>query len=58
MTETLQAAGLKAGGTLRQRAERLNLTRDTPLEKLDRKHFAPGAAPQVPLPQPPSTAQT
>ena len=41
----LQALGLKSGGTLRQRAERLFLTRNTTLEKLDRKHFAKGAAP-------------
>ena len=45
LKEVLQALGLKSGGTLRQRAERLFLTRNTPLEKLDRKHFAKGAAP-------------
>ena len=33
------------GGTLRQRAERLFLTRDTPLAELDRRHFVKGAAP-------------
>ena len=52
LTAALQAVGLKAGGTLRQRAERLFLQRDTPLEKLDRKHFAPGAAPEVWHPAP------
>ncbi len=45
LKEALTALGLKSGGTLRQRAERLFLTRGTPLEKLDRKHFAKGAAP-------------
>ncbi len=43
--EALAALGMKSGGTLRQRAERLFLTRDTPLAQLDRKHFAKGAAP-------------
>ncbi|KAF2598595.1 hypothetical protein F2Q68_00007112 [Brassica cretica] len=38
--EALGALGLKVGGTLQQRAERLFLTKDTPLEKLDKKHFA------------------
>ena len=47
LKEALQALGLKAGGTLRQRAERLMLTKDTPLHQLDRKHFAPGSAPPV-----------
>ncbi|KAE8077717.1 hypothetical protein FH972_016252 [Carpinus fangiana] len=41
--EALAALGLKAGGTIQQRAERLFLTKDTPLEKLDKKHFAKGA---------------
>ena len=41
------AVGLKGGGTLRQRAQRLMLLRDTPIEKLDRKHFAKGAVPAV-----------
>ena len=45
----LQAKGLKSGGTLAQRAQRLFLTKDTPLHKLDRKHFAPGAAPAAAL---------
>ena len=43
--ESLAKLGLKTGGTLRQRAERLFLTRDTPLAELDRKHFVKGAAP-------------
>ena len=45
----LQAKGLKSGGTLAQRAQRLFLTKDTPLHQLDRKHFAPGAAPAAAL---------
>ncbi|CAN4085746.1 unnamed protein product [Withania somnifera] len=55
--EALGALGLKTGGTVQQRAERLFLTKSTPLEKLDRKHFSKGsrkpeqngvaAAPQV-----------
>ncbi|XP_013614275.1 PREDICTED: splicing factor 3A subunit 3 [Brassica oleracea var. oleracea] len=40
LKEALGALGLKVGGTLQQRAERLFLTKDTPLEKLDKKHFA------------------
>ncbi|WOL20473.1 splicing factor [Canna indica] len=40
LKEALAARGLKTGGTLKQRAERLFLTKDTPLEQLDRKHFA------------------
>ncbi|MED6211384.1 hypothetical protein PIB30_073195 [Stylosanthes scabra] len=43
LKEALAALGLKTGGTLQQRAERLFLTKHTPLEKLDRKHFAKGA---------------
>jgi Replication stress response SDE2 C-terminal len=39
--------GLKAGGTAEQRAARLVLLRDTPLDKLDRKHFAKGVLPAV-----------
>lgn len=35
--------GLKTGGTLQQCAEKLFLTKHTPLEKLDRKHFAKGS---------------
>jgi splicing factor 3A subunit 3 len=45
LKEALQAVGLKAGGTAKQRAERLMLLRDTPLHKLDRKHFAKGVIP-------------
>ncbi|RYR41622.1 hypothetical protein Ahy_A08g038032 [Arachis hypogaea] len=41
--EALAALGLKTGGTIQQRAERLFLTKHTPLEKLDKKHFAKGA---------------
>ncbi|XP_042429725.1 splicing factor SF3a60 homolog [Zingiber officinale] len=40
LKEALAALGLKTGGTLKQRAERLFLTKNTPLEQLDRKHFA------------------
>ncbi|KAL4447761.1 hypothetical protein ABPG75_004980 [Micractinium tetrahymenae] len=41
----LQRLGLKAGGTPAQRAQRLWLLKHTPLDKLDRKHFAkPGKA--------------
>ncbi|KAK9292592.1 hypothetical protein L1049_020566 [Liquidambar formosana] len=42
LKEALAALGLKTGGTLQQRAERLFLTKNTPLEQLDRKHFAKG----------------
>ncbi|XP_044467412.1 splicing factor SF3a60 homolog isoform X2 [Mangifera indica] len=42
LKEALAALGLKSGGTLQQRAERLFLTKHTPLEKLDKKHFAKG----------------
>ncbi|PON96831.1 Splicing factor 3A subunit [Trema orientale] len=41
--EALAALGLKTGGTVQQRAERLFLTKDTPLEMLDKKHFAKGS---------------
>ncbi|KFK25019.1 hypothetical protein AALP_AA8G056400 [Arabis alpina] len=40
LKEALGALGLKVGGTLQQRAERLFLTKHTPLEMLDKKHFA------------------
>ena len=40
----LQARGLKCGGTLAQRAERLFLLRDASLEALDAKHKAPKRA--------------
>ncbi|MBA0618640.1 hypothetical protein Godav_027953, partial [Gossypium davidsonii] len=39
----LASLGLKTGGTVQQRAERLFLTKHTPLEKLDKKHFAKGS---------------
>ena len=44
LKEALAALGLKTGGTPQQRAERLWLTRSTPLEQLDRKHFAKTSA--------------
>ncbi|XBI01014.1 hypothetical protein VPH35_129895 [Triticum aestivum] len=40
LKEALTARGLKGGGTVQQRAERLFLLK--PLEQLDRKHFAKG----------------
>ncbi|WZZ37834.1 hypothetical protein YC2023_034093 [Brassica napus] len=40
LSKALGALGLKVGGTLQQRAERLFLTKHSPLEKLDKKHFA------------------
>ncbi|GJU86309.1 splicing factor SF3a60 [Tanacetum coccineum] len=43
LKQALGALGLKTGGTVQQRAERLFLTKDTPLEKLDKKHFSIGA---------------
>ncbi|KAK1358527.1 Splicing factor 3A subunit 3 [Heracleum sosnowskyi] len=43
LKEALAALGLKTGGTIRQRAERLFLTKDTPLGKLDKKHFVKGS---------------
>ncbi|KAL8550807.1 hypothetical protein ACS0TY_000034 [Phlomoides rotata] len=43
LKEALSALGLKTGGTVQQRAERLFLTKHTPLDKLDRKHFAKGS---------------
>ncbi|KAG8653026.1 hypothetical protein MANES_06G159600v8 [Manihot esculenta] len=43
LKEALAALGLKSGGTIQQRAERLFLTKDTSLEKLDKKHFAKGS---------------
>lgn len=39
LNEALNTLGLKSGGTVYQRAERLLLVKNTPLEKLDRKHF-------------------
>lgn len=47
LKEALQALGLKCGGTLRQRAERLMLTKGKRLEELDKSLFAKGAAPAV-----------
>lgn len=49
LKEALQSVGLKSGGTLRQRAERLWLTKDMPLEQLDKKLFVKGAANAVAL---------
>nr|GEX10005.1 splicing factor SF3a60 homolog [Tanacetum cinerariifolium] len=43
LKKALGALGLNTGGIVQQRAERLFLTKDTPLEKLDRKHFSIGA---------------
>uniref|UniRef100_A0A0E0D5Q9 Matrin-type domain-containing protein n=1 Tax=Oryza meridionalis TaxID=40149 RepID=A0A0E0D5Q9_9ORYZ len=43
LKEALAAHGLKSGGTVQQRAERLFLLKHTPLEQLDRKHFAKGS---------------
>ncbi|KAL6225323.1 hypothetical protein ACLB2K_004173 [Fragaria x ananassa] len=45
LKEALASLGLKIGGTLQQRAQRLLLTKDTRLEKLDKKHFACNGAP-------------
>lgn len=47
LKDSLAKLGLKCGGTLRQRAERLMLTKTTPLDKLDRKLFAKGVIPAV-----------
>ncbi|KAL5219292.1 hypothetical protein ABZP36_019976 [Zizania latifolia] len=43
LKEALAARGLKSGGTVQQRAERLFLLKHTPLIQLDRKHFAKGS---------------
>ncbi|KAL6509258.1 hypothetical protein OROGR_022568 [Orobanche gracilis] len=43
LKEALAALGLKTGGTVQQRAERLFLTKHTPLEMLDKKHFVKGS---------------
>lgn len=40
LAATLAQHGLKAGGSLSERAARLFLLRSTPLAELDRKHFA------------------
>jgi splicing factor 3A subunit 3 len=42
LKEALAALGLKTGGTPKQRAERLFLTKGVALEQLDRKHFPKG----------------
>mmetsp|Transcript_40482 Transcript_40482/g.89949 ORF Transcript_40482/g.89949 Transcript_40482/m.89949 type:complete len:508 (-) Transcript_40482:699-2222(-) len=42
LKEALQALGLKCGGTPKERAQRLFLTKSTPLEQLDKKLFAKG----------------
>lgn len=44
LKEALAALGLKTGGTPQQRVERLWLTKSTPLNQLDRKHFAKTSA--------------
>eukprot|EP00850_Spirogloea_muscicola_P012647 SM000082S22889 [mRNA] locus=s82:488337:489663:- [translate_table: standard] len=40
LKEELQSRGLKCGGSLQERAARLFLLKSTPLDKLDKKHFA------------------
>ena len=40
LAAALSQHGLKAGGSLSERAARLFLLRSTPLAELDRKHFA------------------
>eukprot|EP01018_Ginkgo_biloba_P003226 Gb_06863 [translate_table: standard] len=47
LKQALGALGLKTGGTVQQRAERLFLTKFTPLDELDRKHFAKGSWPST-----------
>lgn len=42
LRDELAARGLKCGGTLAQRAERLFLLKDKKVEELDEKHLAPG----------------
>ncbi|KAI3855098.1 hypothetical protein MKX03_018492 [Papaver bracteatum] len=44
--EALAALGLKSGGSVKQLSERLFLTKHTPVEQLDKKHFVNGAASQ------------
>ena len=41
MRDELAARGLKCGGTLAQRAERLFLLKNNEVEELDKKHLAP-----------------
>ncbi|MCL7027487.1 hypothetical protein MKW94_001726, partial [Papaver nudicaule] len=43
LKEALSALGLKSGGTVQQLAERLFLTKHTPVEQLDKKHFVKGS---------------
>lgn len=43
LKEALVACGLKCGGTLTQRAQRLFLLKKTRLDKMDRKHFPKGS---------------
>ncbi|KAL7003598.1 hypothetical protein U1Q18_004749 [Sarracenia purpurea var. burkii] len=43
LKEALAALGLKTGGTVQQRAERLFQTKNISLEQVDRKHFAKGS---------------
>ncbi|KAI3854679.1 hypothetical protein MKX03_005275 [Papaver bracteatum] len=43
LKEALDALGLKSGITLQQRPERLFLTKHTPVEQLDKKHFVRGS---------------
>jgi len=43
LRDALSALGLKAGGSVEQRAARLWLTKGTPLTSLDAKHFAKGS---------------
>ena len=57
LKDALAALGLKSGGTPAQRAARLFLTKCTPLDQLDRKHFAKGAAPPGGLPPPADPAK-
>ncbi|XP_021737308.1 splicing factor SF3a60 homolog [Chenopodium quinoa] len=39
LNEALNALGLKSGGTMHRRAERLLLVKNIPLERMDRKHL-------------------
>lgn len=47
LKEALQALGLKCGGTVRQRAERLMAVKGKDLVAVDKSLFAKGAAPAV-----------
>ncbi|EFJ22878.1 hypothetical protein SELMODRAFT_104720 [Selaginella moellendorffii] len=46
LKQSLAFLGLKSGGTVQQRAERLWLTKLQPLDQLDSKHFAKGMKPK------------